>query len=50
MTAQHVGVGIGFGLIGIAVSVATADSARDSYMKNIIDRTANECLQKKGYQ
>jgi F0F1-type ATP synthase membrane subunit c/vacuolar-type H+-ATPase subunit K len=50
MTAQHVGVGIGFGLIGIAVSVATADSARQSYMKNIVDRVANECLQKKGYK
>jgi hypothetical protein len=50
MTAQHVGAGIGLGLIGIAVSVASADSARASYMKNIVDRTANECLAKKGYR
>jgi hypothetical protein len=50
MTAQHVGVGVAAGLVGIAISIATADSARDSYMKNIVDRTANECLVKKGYK
>ena len=50
MTAQHVGVGLAVGLIGIAVSVATADSARESYMKNIVDRTANDCLVRKGYK
>lgn len=50
MTAQHVGVGVAVGLVGIAISVATADSARENYMKNIIDRTANECLVRKGYK